>query len=408
MVRLIILRIFESYFRHRWLYLLPIVLMIGVATIYFITKEPTYYAQGVLYVRKESLISSLNAITDPGGSWWITPAQETSSQITDLLQTDAFARAVINSTGLEAKMDGGPDVVENLINDVRSNIWVSAIGDNQLAIHATYEDPVITSQLVSAVLEGYVQWNVNSQRAETETAENFFAEIIQTYEADLNATRSNMEQYLLVHPEPIRGERSALEKLQLDRLQSEVNLAQERYAKALDKEENTQLASAQIETDARQTYILIDAPQLPTKPETSLRELAMNAGLFVVVGIVITIGAVVGAALLDRSFFYPADVQNWLQLPVLAMVPDTSPVKKRSPFKRRKPNEQKAIEADMADPAKAIEPEMAAPAMAAPAMAIEPDPDVPTKAIVTKTRRKRKTNVSSETTGLPIGNEINA
>ena len=44
MLRLINLRLLESYFRHRWLYLLPIVIMVGVAAYYFTTAERLYTA----------------------------------------------------------------------------------------------------------------------------------------------------------------------------------------------------------------------------------------------------------------------------------------------------------------------------------------------------------------------------
>lgn len=112
--------------------------------------------------------------------------------------------------------------------------------------------------------------------------------------------------------------------MEISRLQGEIDLAASRYATALDKEEETRLAMAQIESDARQTYFLIDAPTIPDTPDTSLRKLALSGGIFTVVGVFLSAGLIVGVALIDRSFRFPIDVINRLDLPVLTMVPEAT------------------------------------------------------------------------------------
>ena len=66
MIRLVILRILESYFRHRFLYLIPIVIMAGVGALAFLTADSSYISLGVIYVRKESLLTSLTNLQDGG------------------------------------------------------------------------------------------------------------------------------------------------------------------------------------------------------------------------------------------------------------------------------------------------------------------------------------------------------
>ncbi|MBK8988845.1 MAG: lipopolysaccharide biosynthesis protein [Chloroflexi bacterium] len=330
MIRLVLYRLFESYFRHRWLYLLPIVMMTGLSVYYvFYRVEPKYISQGVLYVQGESLLASLTAVSSSSTNWWMTPSQAVSRQVTDLMQTNAFVRAVIAQTKLESEMNQGDDVVNEILGQTRSNVWVSTIGDNQISINAADEDPELAYQLVNATLESYLQWQINARRAESESAQGFFSELITTYEEELSAARLNMEEFLRNNPAPIRGERPGGEQLEIERLQATIDLAAARYASALDKEENSRLAMAQIESDMRQTYFVIDAPRLPTDPETSLRETIMNMAIFVVVGFLLSGGAIVGSAILDRSFRLPVDVQSRLDLPVLAEVPDISPRKRR-------------------------------------------------------------------------------
>lgn len=290
MIRLILLRLLESYFRHRWLYLLPIVLMSALALLSVLNARPKYQADGVLYVQADSLLSSLTDVRANSASWWVTPAQATMGDLNELLQTDAFIRSVIRPTKLEAEMDQGPDVVNNILQETRKNIWVYPVGDNHLQVVATSEDPQVAFELVNATVEGYLQWQINAKRADSQTAQSFFEDVIQTYETELADARDAMRVYLEAHPEPVRGTRSGIEQLEVTRLQSAIDLAASRYASALDKEENTRLAMAQIESEMRQSYLLIDAPILPDRPVVSLRQTAVNMAIFVAVGVVISGG----------------------------------------------------------------------------------------------------------------------
>ncbi|MFZ0547767.1 MAG: hypothetical protein WAM60_20130, partial [Candidatus Promineifilaceae bacterium] len=128
------------------------------------------------------------------------------------------------------------------------------------------------------------------------------------------------------HPEPTRGNRPEVEVLEIDRLQNVLSVASDRYSRALDQLEGARLATIQAEADVRQTYFVVDAPMVPSDPSISRRQLAVSGLIFVFVGVVIAAAAIVGGALLDRSLRFPMDVEQWLDLPVLALVPETRPI----------------------------------------------------------------------------------
>ena len=334
---IVILRILESYFRHRFLYLLPIVVMGLFSVLYFMTAKPAYIAGGVVYVQQESLLSTLNAVT-PENFIWVTPAELKSQELTDLINTNAFVRAVIQGTDLESEMTKGPDIVDETIFQVREAISVQPTGDNQIFVMVEHENPVVAYQLVNSVIKNHVDWQIAFTRNESQSAQTFFDGLIEVYQAELATARTDMESFLLEHPEPIRGDRPAIEQLQLERLQSSIELASTRYASALDKEENAQLAMAQVESDVRQTYFLIDAPVEPIEPTTSLRDTVMNMAIFIVVGVMFSVIGIVGSALMDRSIRFPIDVRYTLELPVLTQIPDLTPAgsKKKRRFRRKK------------------------------------------------------------------------
>ncbi|MCZ7672767.1 MAG: hypothetical protein M5U34_39450 [Chloroflexi bacterium] len=49
MLRILILRFLESYFNHRWLYLLPTLMMVVAAGLYYFLTVPIYNAKGVFF-----------------------------------------------------------------------------------------------------------------------------------------------------------------------------------------------------------------------------------------------------------------------------------------------------------------------------------------------------------------------
>ena len=322
MVRLILLRILESYFRHRWLYLLPVVILAITGGLYLTLREPKYLAQGVVFVQQESFIAELTSVRDVGISW-NTPSQDIATEITDLMQTDAFVRAIVQETDLEKNIekDPSPSSVSETIDTARKAVWAVSQGKNQVLIGASIEDPQVSVQLVNATINNFIQWKINSERLDSETALNFFQDLSETYKVELDSTREELINYLTAHPEPLRGDRPDQETLEIDRLQSDLQVAEDRYSRALDNIENARLALAQIESSTNQTYILIDAPTVPDKPESSRKDLAVQLAIFLVVGVILSVVGIGGSALLNRSFLFPVDVINLTGLPVLATVP---------------------------------------------------------------------------------------
>lgn len=325
MVTTILKRFFEVYLRHRWLYLLPFVILLIAGGASYVLNKPKYVSTGVIFVQKESLLASLNSVGNSNTNIWTTAAQTTSNELIELLQTDAFVRAVIQQTDLEQKMSQGTQAVKDTISEVRKDVSVTILGDNQIQVSASYENSKIASQIASGVIDGYIKWQSNSKRAESEAALAFFGNLIVSYQADLDNARAAMKSYLEAHPTPIRGDVSSLDQLEIKRLQSDIDLAYNRYSSALDKEENARLALSQIDSNAHQTYILIDAPQPSLKPNISLKQVGLKSGIFLVVGVILSIVAVGGAMVLDRTFLMKVDVANVLSLPVLAMVPYVTP-----------------------------------------------------------------------------------
>ncbi len=337
MAKTITLRLLDTYFRHRWLYLLPIVLMVIAAGIYIYQQQHLYMTSGIIFTEKSSLLSSLTAVDQQGYSW-ITPAQETAGQISDLIKTDAFIRAVIRETDLEAQMSRGGTAVQDLIREIRGDIFVSAAGNNQVQIFATSDNPRTAYQLAQAAINTFILWNINLDRTDSVTAEVFFQDLIRGYQADVLAAQDTLRSYLESHPKPVNGDRPDTETFEIQNLQSTLDAANTRLAQASQKAEDARLANVQVESNVRQKYMVVDAPGLTNEPATSKRKMATGAAVFLAAGLLLSGIAVVGATLFDQSLHLPVEVSQTLSLPVVAILSDESaPASKHTRERKREP-----------------------------------------------------------------------
>lgn len=320
MVRIVLLRFLESYFRHRWLYLLPLVIAMATGAVFVATEPPVYVASGRLYVERDSLLASLTATNGDGG-WWVTAAQATTNEMNELLASRAFTRSAIQKTDLEKNMSAGADAVDQTFGYFRSALYFQPQGEKLVEISATSEDPKLAHQMVVAIMEAYVQWKLNSDFQESMAARTFFEAQIQPYMDEVEQARSELVDFVNANPEPIRGERPPQEQMEYSHLQAALQQAEDRLATAQQNEESARLAQVKSESVTRQTYLVIDQPQVPTETNTSIRDMIQNLVVFVAVGLFLCFIGVAAGALLDRSLRFSIDVRSALSLPVLAMIP---------------------------------------------------------------------------------------
>jgi hypothetical protein len=120
-----------------------------------------------------------------------------------------------------------------------------------------------------AIIATYQQWRINSDQQESATAQQFFDGLIQKYQDDLTTARNALKTYLDQHPDPARGDRPSIEKMDIERLQGAIDLSLKQLGSALDKDENARLNMSRAESDVKQKYYVIDAPNFPEEPENS-------------------------------------------------------------------------------------------------------------------------------------------
>jgi capsular polysaccharide biosynthesis protein len=329
MMRQLLVRFLETYYHHRWLYWLPVPIMLVVFGASLFTAKDAYITQGTIWVQKQVLLASItSSSTDSWG--YSTPAQVTADEATELMQSDAFIRAIVQETDLESELSKGPSATADLFTNVRKWVWWSALGNNLIAANASHEKAAVAQQLSAGAIKTFLAWHINIDRQDSQVAQTYFSSLVDQYSKEVDTARSTLETYLQAHPDPTRGDRPSLELLQIDKLQSEIKDATDRLSKAKDDEETSRLKLTQVDQNINQQYITVDEPALPTKPEVSRKKLLLNGVIYLAAGILISILGVMGATLMDTSIRFSSEVATRLELPVLAVIPDaTKSVKAR-------------------------------------------------------------------------------
>src|SRR5512135_2927094 len=190
-------RFVEAYFRHRWLNLIPLLIMILAAAAWLVVTKVQYTAHGTMYIQRGTLLATLTAVgTDNTQSTWATPADATAGEVRSLIQTDAFLRAIIAKSDLEPEMSKGPRSVDQTLTKVRQSVWMQSLGPNIVLFGAAYTSPVVAQQLSAGIMDNYIQWRANTDLNEGVSAQAYFQKLIPPYQADLDTARQDLQAYL--------------------------------------------------------------------------------------------------------------------------------------------------------------------------------------------------------------------
>ena len=166
---------------------------------------------------------------------------------------------------------------------------------------------------------------------------NYVGRVFKEYPDDI---RDDIVRYLVLEMkiEFTQAKRSALEQslgriksrltrnpdieITLERLQSEVNRYRELYNLFVQHSQYAAIEQSAKKIEARSKYMIIQPAVLPMVPTSPNRKKIVFMGL--VLGIMVGFGAILLIEYFDDSFKKVEDVENYLNIPVLAIIPRIS------------------------------------------------------------------------------------
>jgi uncharacterized protein involved in exopolysaccharide biosynthesis len=315
----VVRRLLETFFRRWYLYLVPLVLFTLVGAWRASDHASGYRSVGVIDVARGTLLSELTSIRGENYGY-DTPANYTARTINSLIGTDRFVESIAERSGLAEGIERGafPLVA------IRRSIAAAPNGDSLLKVMATTFSPDLSARLVSATISSFIDYVVEGDVSESKAAATFFEDQLAIHQGALAESEAALATYAATHPGGPLEDRPLQEQLELQRLQSGVEEARAKVTGAQQKADEARLATEQAEQDVRQRLRIVDEPDVAVTREPWLRDAVMTLALFVLVGAIVSIAAVVLATVADRSLMSADDAAHVLKLPVLAVVPRAS------------------------------------------------------------------------------------
>ena len=343
----VVLRLIDKFFRHLWLYLVPIVLVGAVGVWTAMSGEKTFQSVGTLKIERGAAVAEVTGSEQDPGFGWETPAGATSQSMGALLRTQTFVDDVATAAGLEDMIDAGTLTLD----EVRASIGVYPDGARLVKVVGTNARPDVANQLAVGAIESYIESVQENESSDANVAIAFLRSKLPEYEAEVATAQTELETWLAEHPDPDAGEtRPSDQQVELDRLQETVRLREERLTEVQTDIEQQELSVEQKEAEVRQRIEVIDPPQEPFAPQPTAKKAVLTVAMALVLGSLLSLFAVVIATILDRSILFPGDVKERLDRRVLAVVPKARVTATMRKKLESLDDEPRAVELSSTDP----------------------------------------------------------
>ena len=312
-------RLVDGFFM-RWLwYVLPVVVLSIIGVTIAQGKDSEFVAEGTLSASVNPLVgqAEVRGITINN---WETPASGTARLITEQLRTDAFLMDVAERAGVAELLRSG--VITPAV--LRKQVWATASGEAFLKVNAAWDDSQTAFLLVDATINAYVDYVAETVASDSLEAITFYGKIEQAANVQADAAEKALIDYLQAHPEPPEnGVRDTAEVLTITRLNSTLDSALKAVDDAQGEIDRAQLNVEQAQSEAGRQLRIIDAPRVPSAPQSNTIKRLVTMFLFTLLGLLMSFAALMATTVLDRSIRSRTQLAKALQSTnVTASIPE--------------------------------------------------------------------------------------
>jgi uncharacterized protein involved in exopolysaccharide biosynthesis len=311
-------RYIETFFRNRWLVIIPALFLLGSGLGVGVMLPPQYEATATIWTEAATY---LEVPTAP--NQYLAPAEIETRRWSELARTHSYATAVAE------RMGGAPAATDRerqaFIKRLQDDLQVSGTGDNTVDIRFEHTNQAVALAVVEHAIAEYNRLVNDASAQQAEEAIAFYRQQVQMYEDEvLPRSAEAVTDYLREHPE---ARELGPDGVPLDPpyalLEQQARADRATYQRYQERLIEVETQSAAVSTSQPVAFRIIDAPRIPASASTLNLKLAALAA---VVGVGLSAGYMVLfvglAAKLDPSLRRAADVERTLHLPVLDVVPD--------------------------------------------------------------------------------------
>ncbi len=320
-----IAKFLEAFFRHKLLLLLPPILMTLAVGAWALLAAPVYFdSKANVWVDRPTYIVA----ESDGFNAYLTPAQNQTLRLTELLRTETFLTAVVNRTSL-APLTASAAGWRQLDTIIGRGLAVTPNGNNLMVVRFRSGSPQLSQQFVTALLETFREKVANDRLTQASLATSFYESRLQTADEQLSKATGEIRRYIAANPrlttiDPERGAASTTAaRLNLPPIAIDPQLAdiiRRVEAAELDVQTARQnLEKARLDVSASLEgqelgLQVVDAPKLPREPVRELGKRLIYPAGAAVVGLGLSAALWVLLVAGDRSVRWESDLGPGLRV----------------------------------------------------------------------------------------------
>jgi uncharacterized protein involved in exopolysaccharide biosynthesis len=290
-------RLLETFFRHKLVLLLPPLLIPLLVTPPALLTAPIIYeTYAGIWVDRPTYLSY-----NDGWNRYITPAQNQSSRLSELLRTRSFLDEVAKRTSL-APLVGSPRGEERIQEIIGNGLTIYPSGTNLLVLRFHADTSQLAFQLLNAILEAFRDNSANDRINQAALATSFYQSSLEDARAQLQKAQDALRQYLASNPQSVisgtlRASTDSPSGLALSQQPLDPELAELQravdFAQSEVEHQKTALDQASLDASASLQgqelgFQVVDEPQQPTSPVRQLRSRLIFPAAGLVVGLLLS------------------------------------------------------------------------------------------------------------------------
>lgn len=230
----------------KWLALLLFVLMsFGILAAGFLWPYK-YQSETVIFIDDQNIIRPLME-----GSAVATKINDTASAAQELLWSRSILERVVTDEeiyGEEESADIGREKIEARIADLRSNLSVVPRGDSYFAIGYESGSPMKTFQIAQRMGQLFIEESNRRKRSESSNAYEFINNQVRTYESQLAAAETRLQEFLSENVDGTEGDANK----RMESLRSQLELAQLQKSELQARQRALQFELTRVDPTIRQ------------------------------------------------------------------------------------------------------------------------------------------------------------
>lgn len=316
------MRFLSKFFKRWYLYVLPLIIIPVVVTIYAKNTLSVYESTALLYINGQPAGTSVF-------NSYLSPSQNGANAMSEALQSESFCVLVAKSTDLANQLDLNVRANDDAVTTrIQSEITIAptAVGQNLVSVTVDDKSPQMAQQIANAFVAVFPTFFADSQLTFLQKQIALENSQLDTAHSKLLQDQTKLQQYYQAHPQCLADTNCSAIDPALSNLIETVSQDSATVNDISSKLNSLQLQEDGLTSGAANLYYVSDAPTLPLHTTLHLKKLIVYpiGGLAAAIALIVLIVGI--QTMSDKRVYSTQDLKLLaedmdLNIPAIESVP---------------------------------------------------------------------------------------